>query len=172
MCALTTAERALLLELTEAICGPEAKEAMEIILSKGEATDEEVAKHIGLQINEVRTLLHRLFDARLLKYRRVRDEKIGWYTYYWRVTDESIEDVLRERKGRVVSRLKSRLNYERNNTFYVCANRDIPRLTFDEAFNNMFRCPVCGSILEPFDNRRIIAFLEELIEKLEEDRYI
>ncbi|OYT62894.1 MAG: transcription factor E [Thermofilum sp. ex4484_15] len=167
MSALTTVEKALLLELTEAICGIKAREAMKIIILKGEATDEEIAKEVGLQVNEVRTLLHKLFDARLLKYRRVRDEKIGWYTYYWRVTDESIEDVLRERKERVISRLKARLEYEKSNTFYICINRDIPRLTFDEAFNNMFRCPVCGSILEPYDNKEIIALLEELIHKLE-----
>jgi len=154
------------MELAENLVGEEGRKVVSIIAERGEITDEELAKILQKPTNEVRILLHRLFESRILKYRRERDEKIGWYVYFWRLTDESAETIYTQRKRKVLEKLKKRLNYERQNTFYMCVNRDIPRLTFDEAFNNMFKCPVCGAILEPYDNTAIIKILEKTIDTI------
>jgi transcription initiation factor TFIIE subunit alpha len=48
---------------------------------------------------ELRKLPNDLFEARLVKYRRARDENIGWYKYFWRVTDEPLDALLNDRKA-------------------------------------------------------------------------
>ena len=153
-------------ELAEILAGKKGRETITFLLKNRKATDEEISRKLRISVNETRVILHKLFDGRLLRYERTRDKKIGWYTYFWEITNEPIEVVLKERKRKVIEKLEKKLEYEKSNTFYICPNNDIPRLTFDEAFNNMFKCPVCGSILEPFDNSQIISFLEKLIKNL------
>jgi len=164
---LLSTELRFIAEMAETLTGPAGRKIVELLAIRNEMTDDEIAKILDAPINEVRIILHKLFDARLLKYRRERDKKIGWYVYFWRITDENAEIIYKQRKRKVLEKLKKRLIYETQNTFYACSNRDIPRLTFDDAFNNMFKCPVCGAILEPYDNSEIIIVLKNIIEKIE-----
>jgi len=153
--------------LSEKIFGRKARMIMEYLIEKGEATDEQVAKHFNIDVNEARRILNDLFEERLLRYRRARDEKIGWYIYFWRVTEENPVVILEARRRRALSILRQRLEYEKNNTFYICPKCE-RKYTFDEAIDNSFRCIECGSLLEPLDNSKIIKTLEEAIRKLEE----
>ena len=156
----------VLAELSEKIFGRRARQVMEYLIEKGEATDEQVAKVFGIDVNEARKILNGLFEQRLLRYRRARDEKIGWYIYFWRVTDENPAVILDARRRKALDILRRRLEYEKNNTFYICPKCE-RKYTFDEAVDNSFRCIECGELLEPLDNTKIVAILEEAISKLE-----
>lgn len=162
--------RNFILKFAETLTGKEGRRIIEIILEHGEITDEEIGKILGKneeELNEIRSILHRLYDSGILRYKRERDPSTGWFIYYWKIADEDPEIIYKQRKRKVLEKLKRRLNYEKSNTFYICPNRDIPRLTFEEAFNNMFRCPVCNAILEPYENSSIIKELEDIVKKLE-----
>ncbi len=156
----------VLAELSEKILGKRARRVMEFLIERGEATDEQVAKRFGIDVSEARRILNDLFEQRLLRYRRARDEKIGWYIYFWRVTDENPAVILEARRKKALAILKQRLEYERNNTFYICPKCG-RKYTFDEAVDNSFRCVECGELLEPLDNFKIIKVLEDAISKLE-----
>ena len=69
-----------------------------------------------------------------------------------------------------LNKLRERLRYEETNTFYICPNCGI-RFTFDEALENGFRCPRCGTSLEYFDNSKIVEFLRRKIAELEKIVY-
>lgn len=157
----------VLAELSEKIFGKRARQVMEFLISRGEATDEQVANFFGIDVNEARKILNDLFEQRLLRYRRARDEKIGWYIYFWRVTDENPAVILEARRKKALAILRQRLEYERDNTFYVCLKCG-KKYTFDEAVDNSFRCIECGELLEPLDNARVIEILEEAISKLKQ----
>jgi len=164
---LTTEVKALR-RLSEILLGDEGVKIIDIIKEKGEVTDEELAKILDRDVATVRVMLHKLFDAGILRYRRVKDSQIGWYSYYWYFTDEPVRTLVQQRKSKILRKLEIRLRYEENNSFYVCPNRDIPKLTFNEAYNNMFTCPVCGSLLEPYDNSQDIEILRNIISKLKD----
>ncbi|OYT30370.1 MAG: hypothetical protein B6U95_00980 [Thermofilum sp. ex4484_82] len=68
------ADEELLKQLAENIYGPVAGKIIELLIKKGEATDEEIAKYTDIGINDARRLLNFLFEANLVKYRRIRDE--------------------------------------------------------------------------------------------------
>ncbi|RLE90197.1 MAG: transcription factor [Thermoprotei archaeon] len=153
-------------KLSEVLLGDYGVRIIDIIREKGEITDEELAKILGKDITEVRVMLHKLFDAGILRYRRVKDSQIGWYSYYWYFTDEPVRTLIHQRKNKILRKLEIRLKYEENNSFYICPNRDTPKLTFNEAYNNMFICPVCGSLLEPYDNSQDIEILKKIISRL------
>ncbi|MCC6004924.1 MAG: hypothetical protein LM590_11350 [Thermofilum sp.] len=58
-----------------------------------------MARELRMDQAELRKLPNDLFEARLVKYRRARDENIGWYKYFWRVTDEPLDALLNDRKA-------------------------------------------------------------------------
>ncbi len=157
----------LLLIMAERILGEKAANIVTLLLENDELTDEAISRAIKLDINETRRLLHRLFDLNIVKYRRIRDEKIGWYTYLWRITDSSPEAIIALRKKRVLEKLKRRLEYELDGPYYYCGKCNT-RYTFGDASSYMFMCPKCDEVLSPYDNSKLVEKLEKIIRQLEE----
>jgi len=153
------------------VLGPHARKIMEIIIRDGEVTDEKLSNEIGISINEVRVILNELFENRLVKYRRIRDEKIGWYTYFWRATDEDPVILLEDRRKKTLEILKIRLEYERTGPSYYCPQCK-RKYSFDQAAELMFKCIDCGTILEYLDSSDKIVKLENIIKKLEKLKFV
>ncbi len=158
-------------ELAGRMLGPHAKAIMDYLLSVEEATDEQISRALKIPVNEVRRVLNYLFENRLVKYRRTRDEKIGWYIYYWRVTDEPPLTILEDRRRKALRILEERLAREKGNSYYYCPSCG-RKYTFDEAVESMFRCVSCGEVLEAYDNSIVVARLEEAIRKLKSIRFV
>jgi len=70
-------------------------------------------------------------------------------------------------KSKILKKLKSRVDYELKHEFYQCGNLECPRITFEDAMDTVFNCPVCGSPLKPLGNDEVIDFLEGKIEEIE-----
>lgn len=100
-------------------------------------------------------------------YSRSRDEKSGWITYSWRLTLDNVDEVLRNRKKDLLEELKERLEFEKNNVFYVCPNQHT-RLTFKEASDKEFKCSECEEQMLHYENDREIEKLKNRINELEE----
>lgn len=162
--------RQVIIKLGELIYGKIAKDILTLLYNEGELTDEQIANRLGISVNDVRKILHKLYEHMLVKYKRTRDPNVGWYTYYWKLTDERPELILEDRKRKVIAKLKELLNYEESNTFFYCDNCKI-RYTYNEALANLFQCPRCGNYLIEYDNTKIKEFLRELIDKLRNIRF-
>ncbi len=132
-----------------------------------ELTDEEISKITGFRINNVRSALYRLYDCRLAFYRRSRDPKTGWFVYHWRMDSDSRSKVLSNQRQKDLRVLRSRLEYEEQNIFFVCKAGNCSRFTFEIAADNGFKCPNCGSMLEHHDNSGIVSNLRVRITRLE-----
>lgn len=161
--------RNVLVELSRLVHGEDAARIVKLLLEEGEMTDEQIAKALDMQINHVRRTLHRLFDSDLVRYRRTRDEKIGWYIYFWRVTDEPPEMVIEQRLRRVIAKLTELLENEQGTGFFICP-RCGEKQNYDQAIVNMFQCPKCGEMLEEYDNSETVEFLEGIISRLKRIR--
>ncbi|MCI2415596.1 MAG: transcription factor E [Candidatus Aramenus sp.] len=158
----------LIVNLAKELLGEEVLDVLQFLLNKKiEITDDEIANELGVKVNEVRKKLYALADQGLVSYRRSRDKETGWYVYYWKVNRDQINDILLSRKREILTKLKTRLEYEQNNDFYICPE-DKTKYTFEEAFENEFRCPRCGSQLEYYDSKKVREVLERKIKELEE----
>lgn len=161
-----------LIELARVLIGPASELVVSALSERQECTEEWLIKRTGLKLSVIRKILYELFDTGLVRYRRERDPKTGWYMYYWRLDPESIASMILRRKKAVLEKLKMRLEYEKNNTFFACKIHTNQRYTFDEAFERDFKCSECGEVLEQVDNNYIIKFIEHLIKKIENETKI
>ena len=118
-----------------------------------------------LKLNTVRKTLYKLYSAKLAQFRRIRDKSTGWFIYYWWHEFDMIEEILIEKKKKILRKLRERLQFEETNYFFLCkeCKKQNVKYDFDEAFELNFRCPDCGGSLEAQDNQKIIEFLKKQI---------
>jgi transcription initiation factor TFIIE subunit alpha len=141
------------------------------ILSQGDTrglSDEELSAMTGIKQGEIRNVLRMLYELRIVGYRRGRHPETGATRYYWYPDYSGINMTLFWRKKQVLEKLKQRLEYEENNTFFRCPN-DGMRFTFEEAYEYDFQCPRCNSMLVEEDNTVIKEVLRKVITRLEEE---
>lgn len=159
----------VLLRLILELCGEDAVKVVKVLLNEAEANDDTLAEKSGMRLNQVRRVLYDLLDKQLVVYKRDVDKERGYYIYTWSLNREGLREIIRERKRLVLARLKERLQYEEQNMFFACPNGCIKRMTFDKAMEQQFKCPLCGSMLQNFDNSKILNKLRLKIESLERD---
>jgi transcription initiation factor TFIIE subunit alpha len=143
-------------------------EVIEVLLEKGETTEEEIAKELGVKLNVVRKLLYKLYDARLVDYKRWKDEDTNWYSYTWLPTLEKLSYVVKKKLNELIKELEEKLEFEKSNMFFYCPKCNV-RFTFEEAMDYGFACPGCGNMLEEFNNAELIKDLEEQIKFLKNE---
>ncbi len=169
MCKSMSGREMLIKQVVIEFAGEDAFEVVSRLKEDEETTDEEIANETGMRLNAVRKILYKLYDLHLASYRRTRDKQTGWFVYYWILEPERIHGLLQDKKTKVLEKLKQRVLYETENTFYHCNNNGCPRHTFEEAMTNAFKCPVCNGQLVHVDNLQIITLLKKQIEVLEQE---
>nr|MDO8082596.1 transcription factor [Candidatus Freyarchaeota archaeon] len=133
-----------------------------------ESTDEELASKTGMTVNEVRKTLYKLYDSRIATYHRVRDLNTSYFIHFWKLLPVKSSILAYRKKALLtIEKLKQRLEYERNNVFFHCGTKECPKLTFEEAAESKFKCPVCSNPLQALNNEKTIEFLRNKIEELE-----
>lgn len=151
------------------IGGDEYLKVARSLLKAQDATDEEIASSTGLRINMVRKVLYDLFGKSLITGIRVKDERKGWFVYRWRTRREEVENFIENQKKKIQERLQTRLDYEESSDFYHCGNEDCPRVTFETALEEMFRCASCGKILNLKKNERSKKAYHKKIDEIKKD---
>ena len=156
-----------LIKVTNLFGGEEAVTVVKSLRKLGEGTDETITNDCAVRLNTVRKVLYKLYDHGLVSCTRVRDEKTGWFIFYWRLQPDQLDAFIRSRKKRTLDKLKQRLDYERNHTFFVCKTDTEIRVTFEEGMESSFKCGKCGNQLESIENAQEVTILENKIERLE-----
>ncbi|NDB52316.1 MAG: transcription factor, partial [Nitrosopumilaceae archaeon] len=110
------------------------------LLKAEDATDEEIASSTGLRINMVRKVLYDL-----------------------------VENFIENQKKKINERLQQRLDYENSSQFYHCGNEDCPRITFENALEQFFKCPRCGGVVNLKKNDKLKKALETKITEIRND---
>lgn len=160
-----------LIKVANLFGGEEAVAVVKSLKKIGEATDEIIANDLKtekeIRLNSVRKILYKLYDHGLVSCTRVRDEKTGWFIFYWRLQPDQLDAFIRSRKKRALDKLKTRLDFERDHTFFICRTDLDVRVTFEEAMESSFKCGKCGNQLESSENSDMVSVLESRIERLE-----
>jgi transcription initiation factor TFIIE subunit alpha len=149
--------------------GEDAVTVINILKKKSEATDEMLANESTVRLNTVRKILYKFYDHGLVSCTRVRDEKTSWFIFYWKLQTDQLDAFIRSRKRRVLEKLRQKLDYERDHSFFVCKKCGDVRVTFEEAMESSFRCSKCGGQLESIDNTPVVEFLDRRIKQIEDE---
>ena len=124
-------------------------------------TDESVAATLGMKINEVRRILNVLNGYGVARYDTNKDSK-GWLTFKWHIDGErlmALSATVEAKKPENAYRLSDDCN-----DFFCCTkcyNEQKAILPFDAAFENKFRCDVCGGKLRRLDKDEVASLFAQ-----------
>jgi transcription initiation factor TFIIE subunit alpha len=149
-----------------ALFGEDAIKVVEILQGVVEITDMEIADKTQIRLNMVRKALYGLYDRSLVALRQSRDKETGWFIYNWRLQPDQMEGFVLNQKRRILQKLETRLEYEKNQEFYSCQTEGCKRFPFAEAFEFLFKCPVCNKPMTHINNDLIIKALTRKIDQI------
>jgi len=156
----------VLLKVVEAIAGENGKRIVVSLLeSETGKSDEELSNELNIRVNDVRRLLYELANHGFVAYNRSTRSDTRWHDYTWFTNRPMLEQAVKKRKREIIRILEERLSYEELHTSYICP-MDSTQYSFDEAFENNFRCLKCGAELVELDNRKLVSYLRQLIDEL------
>lgn len=151
------------------VAGEDAVKVVVALKDLGEATDDQILAKTDIKLNDIRKALFKLYNHSIVQCDRLRDEKTGWFIFRWKLQSDQIESFIKRQKRKILKILKNRLEYEQKNDFFYCGSPKCDRVTFDDAIEMAFRCPVCGQSLKHYDNSGISKTLFEKVEQLEKN---
>jgi len=149
-----------------ALFGEDAVRVVETLQGVAEITDNEVADKTQIRLNMVRKALYRLYDHSLVALRQFRDKETGWFIFNWRLQPDQLEGFILNQKRRILEKLETRLEYEKSHEFYACQTLGCKRFPFAEAFDLLFKCPVCNKPMMHINNDLIVKILTRKIEQI------
>ena len=149
-----------------ALFGEDAVKVVGVLKGVHEIIDTEIADKTQIRLNMVRKALYRLYDHSIVALRQTRDKETGWFIFNWRLQPDQLEGFILNQKRRVLEKLEIRLEYEKSHEFYSCQTLGCKRLPFEEAFELLFKCPVCNKPMMHINNDQIVKILTRKIEQI------
>lgn len=159
----------LLVKVASIIGGEDAVKVIGFLESAGEETEDEISRRTGIQLNDVRRVLYKLYGHSIVTNVKFRDRTTGYFVFKWRLQPDQAAGFAKVLKRKVLEKLEKRLEYEKGHDFFSCFSPGCDKVTFEESVENVFRCPKCGRPLKLFDNSLIVRALEERVELLREE---
>lgn len=159
----------VLVKIARIIGGEEAVKIVNVLSKNDEMTEEDIVSKTGVKLNDVRKILYKLYEHSIVGLRRIRDKDTGWFIFFWRLQTDQVEGFILSQKKRILERLETRLEHEKNHEFYYCYTPGCKRVSFEEAMEYLFKCPKCNKPLVYYDNSKIIEALNKKIEKIKSE---
>ena len=156
-----------LLDITNELISDEATQVVEFLYSNPGASEFDISEGIRFTVSQIRSILYELKSKNLIDYDRRKDKEKGWYLYYWKVLPHNFEKVYLSEKKKKLEQFKERLDNEENSIYYICPNY-CKRLSFDDALDENFTCPICGSLMNEENKTRKVEILKRNINEHEE----
>ncbi len=153
--------------MIEEVGGQNAIAIFQVLISKKDITDEQIAEITELKLNKIRKTLYKFNESHVATYRRERDPDTGWFVYYWTFRQEGLITLIQQRQKAVLNVLQQRYDFESQNAMYTCDMR-CQQLLFNEAFEASFMCPTCGTLLIQIENGDLLNVLQSKISQLTE----
>ncbi len=155
-------------DLLKQYVGGGVAEVIRELTKKKDYSEFKLAEALGLEVNETRNLLYKLYNSSLASFIKKKDNKIGWYIHYWTFHEAQVGTfLLNEKKGRL-ELLREFVSKENKSSPFSCANACVG-VDFDRAFDLSFRCPECGELMNQENNSGKVKDWEEEITALEKE---
>jgi transcription initiation factor TFIIE subunit alpha len=145
----------LLFDLVEELAGETNGRIVQILFNKKNVNEFLIARKMELTINQVRNILYKLSNHGLVSFNRKKDNKKGWYIYFWTLNTEKSLKMIEDSLNRKAERLSEKLHKRETERFFICNVCDI-EVTEAVALENGFSCEECAEVYELADNSKII----------------
>jgi len=164
----------LLKEVVANIVGAPGHDLAPLLHSKKYVNEFNIAKKLDMTINQVRNLLYRVADYGLVVYERKKDNKKGWYTYFWKLDVLKSLVFLRKKVENKLNQTREMIKRREENKFYFCETCNV-EMSEESALLYEFTCDECGGLLELKDDTKLLRGLRkratQMSNKLEEIDY-
>jgi transcription factor E len=169
---MTLTEERIMDVLNHTVGDEDAQRIIFYLKGKNNISEFIIAEELDLEIHRTRNLLYKLLDKNIVTFKRKKDKIKGWYICYWDFNEAAVPHLEEKYRVSEIQKIEERLNREQNGVFYMCRYAHT-RMTFDDSFEENFKCPECGELMNQLDNERTIQFLTGKLEKLniEQDAY-
>jgi transcription initiation factor TFIIE subunit alpha len=147
------------------LVGEHALSIVGFLVDKEKISEFIIAEELGLEINETRNILYKLFEHNIVTFLRKKDKIKGWYICYWDYNPNMIPYLKHKILAAKLERMQSRLSQEEEGQYFICKH-GCTRLTFENAVEQNFKCNECGNVMQEQDNTRTKEFLRERITEL------
>jgi transcription initiation factor TFIIE subunit alpha len=142
-------------EVVVLIVGKNAEPISDLLINKKHVNEFLIAKKMDLTINQVRNILYKLADNRVVLSIRKKDKKKGWYTYFWKFDILRSLEFLKDTKIKRLEQIKNQIKNRESKVFYFCERCNI-ELNETNALFYDFTCNECGDILKIKDNSELL----------------
>lgn len=153
------------------IGGDEAIEIAEALIQLKKASEEQISAKTGLRVGDVRKILFKLYEKTLITYEEIKKEEGDRIksVFLWMPLIDQIEGIATNYRRMMLQKLKEKLAFVDSNELYHCGKEGHKILIFDEAVENLFKCPVCGEPLFRMNKEEYIMKLNTLIKTIENE---
>lgn len=155
-------------ELVRLLCGDDVIPVVRKLLGKENLSEFKLADQLKADIKHVRNVLYRLYDNNLVEFTRKKDNKKGWYIYYWTFKPEQIKFLYIRMKKEQIESLREHIGRESVQQFFICPNNCV-RLSFEHAVNFEYHCPECGSLTAESRTEKQLENLKKKLHLLEKE---
>ena len=155
----------LLYNLVEDIAGEGNGRIVEMLFNKKDVNEFLIAKKMDLTINQVRNILYKLSNFGLVSFIRKKDQKKGWYIYYWTLNNEKSLALIQNYMRKKIDALEEQLNNRETKRYYTCPYCHI-EVSEDVALENGFSCDECAEIYKLTDNTPFVRDIKSKITRL------
>ncbi|MCW1301076.1 MAG: hypothetical protein QW507_00460 [Candidatus Nanoarchaeia archaeon] len=154
-------------DFLERIVGREGMEVVKILFEKGLVNEFKLAEMVNKEINDVRTILYKLYAHRLVTFSRKRERRRGWWIYSWEINFDRLFHLLKREKIKKLEMLRKRIAEEGSIQIFECPKCEL-RMGYEKALENLFTCPKCNVVLREKSLEKIEKELEEGLKRIEE----
>lgn len=123
----------------------------EILFNKKDVNEFLIAKKMDLTINQVRNILYKLSNFGLVSFIRKKDNKKGWYIYYWTLNVEKCLALIEKSLEEKIAKLEKILGSRETDRYYICKPCGI-EVKEHEALEHGFSCEECAEVYDLSDN--------------------
>lgn len=155
----------LLKESVRKTSGKASEAIVDVLFGKENVSEFKIANDLKLTINQTRNILYKLSNASLLTYSRKKDEKKGWYTYFWTLNMERCLDKLLKAKQQELLTFENLFKSRSMKNFYYCPNDNI-EMSEETAMGHNFFCQECGELLQILPEEKKVKEISNRIEEI------
>ena len=137
----------LLQTLVEELAGENSSRIVKILFNKKDVNEFLIARKMDLTINQVRNILYKLSAEGLVSFIRKKDNRKGWYIYYWTLNTEKCLIRLKDSTNKKINGLEAQLEKRVEKNYYVCKSCNI-EVGEETALEHNFSCEECAEVYE------------------------
>lgn len=155
-------------QIVEDVAGEESSKIVDLLSKKNNVNEFNIAKKLGLTINQTRNLLYKLSHLGILSSVRKKDKRKGWYIYFWTLNVLKSLEILEAKIEEELADLEKELRKRQSERFFKCSLCG-GEVNEEGALLHNFECPECGEIYLLSEKKEHVEEITKRINKLTKD---